>query len=113
MKLSTAKTEIMCLSRLPVQCSFQTNRVTLQQTKKFKYLGITFSSDAKQDNELDTRIGKANAVVTSDTTLFYFNYVWPLGVARQTFDLSVDYRKNVEKEKENKGKLRAANVGSY
>ena len=29
MKISTAKTEIMCLSRHPVQCSFQTNRVTL------------------------------------------------------------------------------------
>ena len=30
MKISTAKTEIMCLSRNPVQCSFQTNGVTLQ-----------------------------------------------------------------------------------
>ena len=26
MKISTAKSEIMCLSRHPVQCSFQTNR---------------------------------------------------------------------------------------
>ena len=38
MKISTAKTEIICLSRHPVQCSFQTNRVALQQMEKFKYL---------------------------------------------------------------------------
>ena len=30
-KISAAKTEIMCLSRHPIQCSFQTNRVTFQQ----------------------------------------------------------------------------------
>ena len=40
MKISTAKTEIMCMSRHPVQCSFQTNRVTLQLTEKFKYVGV-------------------------------------------------------------------------
>ena len=61
-KISTAKIEIMCLSRHPVLCSFQTNRVTLKQTKKFKYLGVIFSSDGGLDNELDTRIGKANAL---------------------------------------------------
>ena len=44
MKISTAKTEIMCLSRYPVQCFFQTNGVTFKQTEKFKYLGVTFSS---------------------------------------------------------------------
>ena len=33
MKVSTAKTDIMCLSRHPVQCSFQTNGVTFQQTE--------------------------------------------------------------------------------
>ena len=63
MKISTTKTEVMCWSRHPVQCSFQTNEVTFQQTKKFKYLGVTFSSDGRQDNRLDTRIGKANAVM--------------------------------------------------
>ena len=41
----------MCLSRYPVQCSFQTNGVTLKQTEKFKYLGVIFSSDCRQDNE--------------------------------------------------------------
>ena len=65
MKISrpTAKTEIMCLSRHPVQCSFQTNRVTLKQTEKFKYLGVTFSNDGRQDNELETRIGKVSVVI--------------------------------------------------
>ena len=64
MKINTAKTEIM-LSLLshPAQCSFQTNGVTLQQTEKFKYLGVTFLSDGRQDNELDTCIGKASAVM--------------------------------------------------
>ena len=61
MKISTTKTDIMCLSRHPVQCSFQSNGVTLQQMGMFKYLGVTFSSDGRQDNELDTRIGKASA----------------------------------------------------
>ena len=53
----------MCLSRHPVQCSFQTNGVTLKQTETFKYLGVTFSGDGRQDNELNTRFGKASAVM--------------------------------------------------
>ena len=67
MKSSMTTTEIMCLSRHPVQCSFQTNGVTLKQKEKFKYLGVTFSSDGRQENELDTRIGKARAVMHSFT----------------------------------------------
>ena len=63
MKISTAKTEIMCLSKHPVQCSFQTNGITLKQMEKFKYLGVTFLSDNRQDNKLDTHIGKACAVM--------------------------------------------------
>ena len=63
MKISTAKTEIMCFSIHPVQCFFQTNGVTLQQTEKFKYLGVTFLSDSRQDNKLDSRIGKASTVM--------------------------------------------------
>ena len=53
LKISMAKTEIMCMSRHPVQCSFQTNGVTLQQTEKFKYLVVTFLSDGRQGNKLD------------------------------------------------------------
>ena len=62
-KISTTKIKIMCMSRPPVQCFFQTNGVTFKQTDKFKYLGVTFTSDGRQDNKLDTRIGKASAVI--------------------------------------------------
>ena len=47
-----------------VQCSLQTNGVTLQLMEKFKYLGVTFLSDGRQDNKLNTLcIGKASAVM--------------------------------------------------
>ena len=35
----------------------------MKQVKKFKYLGVAFTSDGRQDEELDTRIGKASAVM--------------------------------------------------
>ena len=62
-KISMVKTETTCLSRHTVQCSFQTNGVTPKQTEKFKYLGVTFSNDGRQDNKLDTHIEKASAVM--------------------------------------------------
>ena len=62
-KIRTAKTENMCLSRHPVQCLFQTNGVTFKQTEKFKYFGVTFLSDGGKNNKLDTRIGKASVVM--------------------------------------------------
>ena len=40
MKISTAKTETMCLSRQPKQCSLQIDGVSLKQSEKFKYLGV-------------------------------------------------------------------------
>ena len=39
------------------------NGATLKQVEKFKYLGIAFTSDGKQDKELDSRIGKASVVM--------------------------------------------------
>ena len=63
MKISTVKTEIVCLSRHSIQCSFQTNGVTHKQTEKFNHLGVTFSNDGRQNNELDKLIGKASAVM--------------------------------------------------
>ena len=63
MKISTAKTEVLHLSRNPDQCVLQVNGATLKQVDKFKYLGIAFTSDGRQDEELDTRIGKASAVM--------------------------------------------------
>ena len=63
MKISTAKTEVLHLSRNPAQCVLQVNRATLKQVEKFKYLGVAFTSDGRQDEELDTRIGKGSAVI--------------------------------------------------
>ena len=53
MKISAAKTKITCMSRHSVQCFFQINGITLQD-KKYKYLRVTFSSNVRQDNELDS-----------------------------------------------------------
>ena len=63
MKISTAKTEVLHLSRNPDQCVLQVNGAKLKQVEKFKYLGVAFTSDGRQDEELDTRIGKASAVM--------------------------------------------------
>ena len=63
MKISTAKTEVLHLSRNPDQCVLQVNGATLKQVEKCKYLGVAFTSDGRQDEELDTRIGKASAVM--------------------------------------------------
>ena len=63
MKTSTAKTEVIHLSRNPDQCMLQVNRVTLKQVEKFKYLEVAFTSDGTQDKELDTGIGKASVVM--------------------------------------------------
>ena len=63
MKISTAKTEVLHLSRNPDQCVLQVNGETLKHVEKFKNLGVAFTSDGRQDEELDTRIGKASAVM--------------------------------------------------
>ena len=52
MKISTTKTEIMCLSRQPKQCSLQIDGALLKQSEKFKYLGVSFTSDGRQNSEL-------------------------------------------------------------
>ena len=62
-KISTAKTEVFHILRNPDQCVLQVNGATLKHEEKFKYLWVAFTSDERQDEELDTRIGKANAVM--------------------------------------------------
>ena len=63
MKIFTAKTEVLHFSRNPDQCALQVNGATLKQVEKFKYLGVAFTSDERQDEELDIRISKASAVM--------------------------------------------------
>ena len=63
MKISTSKTEVLHLSRNPVQCFLQVSGVSLKQMEKFKYLGVAFTSDERQDEELHVQSGKASAVM--------------------------------------------------
>ena len=53
-KINTAKTEVLNLSRNLDQCVLQVVGATLKQVEKFKYLGVAFTSDESQDEELDT-----------------------------------------------------------
>ena len=43
------------------------NKATLKQVEKFKYLGVAFTTDGRQDEELDTR--KINKAGLSDTVM--------------------------------------------
>ena len=54
MKISSAKTVVLYLSRIPDQCVLQVCEATLKQVEKFKYLGVALTSDGRQDEELDT-----------------------------------------------------------
>ncbi|CAM1293788.1 Uncharacterised protein r2_g303 [Pycnogonum litorale] len=63
MEISVSKTETLLLSRRPGQCTLHVSGVPLKQVEKFKYLGVVFTSDGRQDIELDTRIAAAGAVM--------------------------------------------------
>ena len=63
MKINTTKTETMCLSRQPKQCSLKIDGVPLKQSEKFKYLDVSFTSDGGQNSKCSIRIGKASAVM--------------------------------------------------
>ena len=52
LKISTSKTEVH-LSRNLVQCSLQVGSALLKKVEKLKYLGVAFTSDGRQDEELD------------------------------------------------------------
>ena len=52
MKINTSKTEVLHLSRNPVQCSLQVGGVSLKQVEKFKYLEVACMSDGRQNEEL-------------------------------------------------------------
>jgi len=63
MIINTKNTEVLYLSRNPSQCVLQISGNTLQQVEKFKYVGVVFTSDRKQNKEVDTLISKSNAVL--------------------------------------------------
>ena len=62
MKVSTSKTEVMTLSRQPVDCTLYVKGVQLRQVEKCKYLGIMFANDGRQEREIDRRISLASAI---------------------------------------------------
>jgi len=62
-KISTKKIEVLCLSRRPRQFILQISGDTLQQVETFEDLGVVFTSDESRNKEIETRIGKANAVL--------------------------------------------------
>ena len=43
MKISTKKTDVLCLSRNPNHCTLQVNGKTLQQVEMFKNLEVVFT----------------------------------------------------------------------
>ena len=57
-KISTAKTETMCLSRQPKQCFLKIHGVPLEQSEKFKYLGVSFTSDGRHKSNLMSALEK-------------------------------------------------------
>jgi len=62
-KISSKKIEVLCLLRRPRQCFLQVSGNTLQQVETSMYLGVVFTSDESRNKGIDTRIGKANAVL--------------------------------------------------
>lgn len=65
MKINVKKTELMATSREPEQCNLHLNNEQVNQVKIFKYLGVQFSDDGKQDGEIDRRIGAASGILRS------------------------------------------------
>ena len=58
MKISTKKTEALCISRNLWQCTLQVNGNTLLQVEKFQCLRgwVIFTTDGKWNREIDTRV---------------------------------------------------------
>ena len=61
LKISTVKTDVLYVSRSTNHCFLQLNEVKQKQVCKVKYLGVAFTSDGRQDEELDIQIGNAIA----------------------------------------------------
>ena len=62
-KISTSKTEVINTLKNPVQSLLQVGDVLLKMVYKFKYLEVAFTSDERQDEELDVRSNTARSAV--------------------------------------------------
>jgi len=62
-KISTINIEVLCLARRRRHCILQVSGNALQQVETFEYLRVVFTSDETRNKEIDTRIGKANAIL--------------------------------------------------
>ena len=62
-QISSVKTDMLHVSRNTNQCLLQLNGATQKQVYKFKYLGVAFTSDGRQNKELDIPIGKSIAIM--------------------------------------------------
>ena len=106
MRINTAKTEVMKISRTRSPLNISINSEKLNQVQEFKYLGSTFTEDGSIDREIEIRTQKANAVtyqlapilshpnITMDTkrqlissifipTLCYQCQTWTLGKSHE------------------------------
>uniref|UniRef100_A0A3B3S8K7 Reverse transcriptase domain-containing protein n=1 Tax=Paramormyrops kingsleyae TaxID=1676925 RepID=A0A3B3S8K7_9TELE len=63
MRISTSKSETMVLSRKRVDCPLQVREDVLPQVEEFKYLGVLFTCEGRQDRELDKRIRAASTIL--------------------------------------------------
>ena len=59
----TAKTGVMVICRTPKRCTISLNGTVLRQVDRFKYLGVEFASNGRQDGEIDRRISSASSVL--------------------------------------------------
>ena len=63
MKITRPKLRYFIFLETLISECLQVDGATLKQVEKFMYRGVAFTSDGRQDEELDTRIGKASAVM--------------------------------------------------
>lgn len=63
MIISVVKIDTLVLSRTLPYCSLHVSRTSLRQERKFKYLGVIFTSDGMSEAKQNTRISGADTVL--------------------------------------------------
>ncbi|VDP14652.1 unnamed protein product [Soboliphyme baturini] len=63
MRMNASKTQNLLLSRFLARCFLEINGEAVEQVEKFKYFGITITTDAKFEDEIDWRIGVDSGVL--------------------------------------------------